>query len=66
MSAPLRVRGTCTECHTAGRFRPVQHMVRKDRAWHWRLVVLCAVCRLHLEQLGEPERRSAAAASSST
>jgi hypothetical protein len=50
MSTGLWIRSTCQSCQTRGRFRPLETMCYRPRAWEWRLHVLCAICRQHLEQ----------------
>jgi hypothetical protein len=62
MSTGLRIRSTCQSCQTRGQFRPLESMYHKRGAWEWRLHVLCAVCRLHLEQLLDGRRSNAAPA----
>lgn len=49
MPTGRRTRSACQECHTWGRFRPLEVMYRRRGAWEWRSRVLCAVCRVVLE-----------------
>lgn len=53
MSTGRRLRQACQECHSPGKFRPIEVYWRQKRSWLWDLQLLCALCRVHLEELTE-------------